>query len=234
MARSSLDFTQMLGNIGPKYKLVRKGQTYIFSFLTDKQRAWYEQWMKQSILEEIENNEYISEERKQKQIDMVMSKIRGGEYKFGGTEFNRVRNTEVGKVRFIQMLLYEHHPKISYEEVENLVEAEPERISVIFALVMVESSIITQRITKEEGDALLQDIYRQLVLPPEAGGAGMSLDIIAELTDRQKEALFIKPDLKDTRQKTFAPEVQKEQDRIMEDILTRYKEGEKMGEEVLF
>lgn len=178
---------QALGNDGPKYTLEHKSKTYTASFIGDWERAWYEKWMKQSILEEIENDEDATEEQKQKDRIYVKEKIRNGVYKWGGKKWEEARHTPEGQVRLFWMLLAREHPALKYNEVIEIIDEHPNECQCILALVSIDSLVNSvKEIPRGKKEEALSRIYAKMIQPIEAGGMGIPMEIVAKYTDIQK------------------------------------------------
>jgi len=184
-----MDYSQALGNFGFKYTLNWRGKDYLFSFMSDRQRSWFETWLKQSEIEEIETNEYITSAERLEMKERFIRNVKNGVFRFGADRYVEAMGTPEGRNRFVLMLLVENHPELRTSDIEAMGREKRRELTAIVTLIDVESSVELTQVTPKDKSILLERVYGRFALPEDQGGLGMSIEEVSWLTDKQKIAL---------------------------------------------
>lgn len=186
-----MDEMQVLGNFGAKYTLEWKGKTYSFSFIGDQQKSWYVKCMKQGLMDAIEQDESSTEAEKRDERFRVKELAAAGEFRWGGKRWETYRAGPEGQIRLLWMLLALEYSELTRNDIERMMEDKPKEIQCIMSLVWADSMINSVKgMTESKKQIVMEELYARLIQPPEAGGMGIPVDIVAQFTDRQKDGIL--------------------------------------------
>lgn len=129
--KPSNDATRALGKDGPGHTINALGRCWTFHPIGQADKAGIESFMRARafrFLRQSKEEGWITDEEYEQDRQDLRDRIAAGEYSIAGPQFVRTFNSLDGKVELVRLMLSEKHPRVTGEEVLELLAVEPHAV----------------------------------------------------------------------------------------------------------
>ena len=132
-----MDRAALLGNVGAKPTIVYQGVSYPVSWLTDRLRVQFSEWLKTCARKELlANRELFDAASWAAQVVIFQNDCKAGVYEVGGEFFREIVTRSMSaSVEFLRVLLAPDSPTVTDEIVEAILVSEYAQVELALAQV---------------------------------------------------------------------------------------------------